>query len=205
MNDKVRYIKVSVPMSDDILAVARTSLLSDHGDMILVWANEGDLLRLGSDYTPPPLPVLGPNWGHGHVRPRPDGQRARCGGPAICPVCATEQAQALRAQAAGTDKRPLCPHGWVQTECEACNNATPVVVFFGNYAAARDACRAVNWHSPPRVHNTLLAIHGFGPGTVVVLVHGWERCEATPTQILEFCTARRYRVLMAQEFISGKP
>ncbi len=35
------------------------------------------------------------NTGHGHVRPRPDGMRARCGGPAICPVCAREQEQML--------------------------------------------------------------------------------------------------------------
>lgn len=30
---------------------------------------------------------------HGHVVPRPDGVKARCGGPAICPVCAREAAQ----------------------------------------------------------------------------------------------------------------
>lgn len=30
--------------------------------------------------------------GHGHVTPRPDGARARCGGPRICPVCAKELA-----------------------------------------------------------------------------------------------------------------
>jgi hypothetical protein len=28
--------------------------------------------------------------GHGHVNPNPDGSKARCGGPAICPVCARE-------------------------------------------------------------------------------------------------------------------
>lgn len=28
--------------------------------------------------------------GHGHVTPNPDGSKARCGGPAICPVCAKE-------------------------------------------------------------------------------------------------------------------
>lgn len=31
--------------------------------------------------------------GHGHVRPRSDGVKARCGGPPICPVCALELAQ----------------------------------------------------------------------------------------------------------------
>lgn len=29
---------------------------------------------------------------HGHVTPRPDGQRARCGGPRICQKCALESA-----------------------------------------------------------------------------------------------------------------
>lgn len=36
------------------------------------------------------------NTGHGHVRPRPDGVRARCGGPAICSVCAREKAELAR-------------------------------------------------------------------------------------------------------------
>lgn len=31
------------------------------------------------------------NTGHGHVRPRPDGVKARCGGPAICSVCRAEK------------------------------------------------------------------------------------------------------------------
>lgn len=34
------------------------------------------------------------NTGHGHVRPRPDGVKARCGGPGICPECARGLAQA---------------------------------------------------------------------------------------------------------------
>lgn len=32
------------------------------------------------------------NFGHGHVKPRPDGVKARCGGPALCQVCRDEQA-----------------------------------------------------------------------------------------------------------------
>ncbi len=32
------------------------------------------------------------NAGHGHVRPRPDGVKARCGGPGSCSVCSREQA-----------------------------------------------------------------------------------------------------------------
>jgi hypothetical protein len=30
--------------------------------------------------------------GHGHVRPRPDGAKARCGGPALCKACQQELA-----------------------------------------------------------------------------------------------------------------
>jgi hypothetical protein len=30
---------------------------------------------------------------HGHVVPRPDGMKARCGGPELCAQCAIEAAQ----------------------------------------------------------------------------------------------------------------
>ncbi len=33
------------------------------------------------------------NTGHGHVIPRADGAKARCGGPALCAVCRREAAQ----------------------------------------------------------------------------------------------------------------
>jgi hypothetical protein len=33
------------------------------------------------------------NTGHGHVHPRPDGVKARCGGPGLCSECSREQAQ----------------------------------------------------------------------------------------------------------------
>ena len=36
--------------------------------------------------------------GHGHVAPRKDGAKARCGGPAICSVCQRERAQAEQDQ-----------------------------------------------------------------------------------------------------------
>ena len=35
----------------------------------------------------------GQNIGHGHVFPRPDGVRARCGGPAMCLACARDLAR----------------------------------------------------------------------------------------------------------------
>lgn len=37
--------------------------------------------------------------GHGHVVPRPDGAKARCGGPGICPECSMEQARLTGEQA----------------------------------------------------------------------------------------------------------
>lgn len=30
---------------------------------------------------------------HGHVKPNPDGSKARCGGPGICPECSIELAE----------------------------------------------------------------------------------------------------------------
>lgn len=33
------------------------------------------------------------NTGHGHVRPRADGVKARCGGPALCKECAQDEAE----------------------------------------------------------------------------------------------------------------
>lgn len=35
---------------------------------------------------------IGTNTGHGHVWERPDGMKARCGGPAMCSECAKDQA-----------------------------------------------------------------------------------------------------------------
>jgi hypothetical protein len=35
----------------------------------------------------------GSNTGHGHVWPRPDGGRARCGGPGLCKPCAADAAR----------------------------------------------------------------------------------------------------------------
>ena len=37
--------------------------------------------------------LSGSDSGHGHVRPRKDGMKARCGGPGICPICSAEKAE----------------------------------------------------------------------------------------------------------------
>lgn len=39
----------------------------------------------------------GSNTGHGHIWERPDGIKARCGGPRICKECARDYAQKMRA------------------------------------------------------------------------------------------------------------
>lgn len=44
-----------------------------------------------------------PNVGHGHVFPRPDGMKARCGGPALCSECAQDLALKER-ETADTEK-----------------------------------------------------------------------------------------------------
>jgi len=36
------------------------------------------------------------NSGHGHVFPRPDGVKARCGGPGLCPECSRDAARAAK-------------------------------------------------------------------------------------------------------------
>lgn len=33
------------------------------------------------------------NAGHGHVTPRADGMKARCGGPGLCLICSREKAR----------------------------------------------------------------------------------------------------------------
>ena len=44
------------------------------------------------------MPRYGTNSGHGHVWPRPDGSRARCGGPRMCRVCAYDAADLSNAR-----------------------------------------------------------------------------------------------------------
>lgn len=61
--------------------------------------NEGgqDAVRAtgcAGEHTPTPVPPS-PDCGHGHVYPRADGIRARCGGPGICPMCSIDQARKI--------------------------------------------------------------------------------------------------------------
>jgi hypothetical protein len=59
-----------------------------------------------------------PNSGHGHVRPRPDGVKARCGGPALCRVCWNEQRNIERTQMLDALLPPVPPNAMVKVECD---------------------------------------------------------------------------------------
>ena len=54
-------------------------------------------------------PSAGSNTGHGWVRPRLDGSKARCGGPAICSECALE-AGSLSPRSKPLDRDEVSPN-----------------------------------------------------------------------------------------------
>ena len=48
----------------------------------------------------------GTNTGHGHVWPRPDGVKARCGGSGLCKECSADLADKIKAHG-GVDMKTL--------------------------------------------------------------------------------------------------
>lgn len=62
----------------------------DSGDVLETAEAEKTALR--AMLATPPSSAAPKNEGHGHVVPRPDGVKARCGGPAFCRVCQREKA-----------------------------------------------------------------------------------------------------------------
>ncbi|HHX6871499.1 TPA: hypothetical protein ACVGNE_000684 [Pseudomonas aeruginosa] len=69
----------------------------------------------------PAVEQAGANVGHGHVFPRADGVKMRCGGPALCSECA---ADAYRARAALAQPSP---------KCATCNDSGQIVVSGPHY------------------------------------------------------------------------
>jgi hypothetical protein len=65
------------------------------------------------------------NEGHGHVRPRADGAKVRCGGPALCPTCKAELAALSVPQTfeqwwdSSSGRFPTGYHSWEATCREA--------------------------------------------------------------------------------------
>lgn len=66
----------------------------------------------------------GTNTGHGHVWRRPDGVRARCGGPAVCSKCA---ADAAAIAALGTVRREPREHREAVAEVQRLREALEVI------------------------------------------------------------------------------
>lgn len=58
----------------------------------------GKQAALQANWVPAPA-HNGHNTGHGHVYHRPDGVKARCGGPAMCSDCAIDLARLIKAGA----------------------------------------------------------------------------------------------------------
>ena len=52
---------------------------------------------------------FGTNTGHGHVWTRPDGVKARCGGPGMCSVCSADKEHVEQANASQVpfDPKPI--------------------------------------------------------------------------------------------------
>lgn len=83
------------------------------------------------------------NTGHGHVFPRDDGTRTRCGGPGLCSECskdlARKQADEARASRYETALRHIRDqYGQVCEEYEICTHAA-CMASYGSWATADEA------------------------------------------------------------------
>ena len=80
------------------------------------------------------------NAGHGHAWERPDGHKARCGGPRICPMCAEDAAMVAAAleKAKGPDPHPLKTEATTATEVLALVESDDPVLKAGIAGGLRD-------------------------------------------------------------------
>jgi hypothetical protein len=83
--DAAQTIKASLPDFATLGPDEAADLLETRIGVLLRAADE----KAKSDEALDPA-LLG--TAHGHVRPRPDGVKARCGGPGLCNVCRRERA-----------------------------------------------------------------------------------------------------------------
>ncbi|NII73204.1 hypothetical protein FHW84_001773 [Dyella sp. SG562] len=81
-------VSMSHHLTDEVVAATRRieSMAAKTGNQAAATKPLGwfDTLRVGT------------NSGHGHAWARPDGMKARCGGPALCSQCARDQAIAAK-------------------------------------------------------------------------------------------------------------
>jgi hypothetical protein len=66
----------------------------------------------------------GSNTGHGHVRPRPDGVRVRCGDHGVCKECSQEKTLLMIALAKSDDGAKAMPDS---VSANSVSRATPIV------------------------------------------------------------------------------
>jgi hypothetical protein len=82
------------------------------------------------------------NFGHGWVHERPDGLRARCGGPGLCPECSIE-AQRLAQQQLNETPHPVqidLPDDVLEgLNALVADLSGPLVMFAANLAGERDS------------------------------------------------------------------
>ncbi len=92
------------------------------------------------------------NTGHGHVHPRPDGFKARCGGPGICSQCSQEAAAAKQALAAPeplrladeyAETRHRCGSHLYNAKTEAARNALHAALSAAAPAAPAGSARGI--------------------------------------------------------------
>lgn len=76
------------------LAAADRIACEIHDMLERTWADRAHIQKHRCECAAPgKVAMATDNTGHGHVRARPDGVKARCGGPFICRECAQEAAK----------------------------------------------------------------------------------------------------------------
>ena len=76
--------------------------------------------------------MVNANKGHGHVYPRPDGSKARCGGPALCSECGAELAAKLLSEAGNTNNNNRVPDFLCRTSQDNLGKAVLAATFFND-------------------------------------------------------------------------
>lgn len=73
---------------------------------------------------------------HGHVKPNPDGSKARCGGHGICPECNTELALIVKEHKLSNTIE--LPQSKYEERFRVIANGTTMLASFYNYKMAED-------------------------------------------------------------------
>lgn len=124
------------------------------------------------------------NTGHGHVRPRPDGVKARCGGPGLCGECAREQAHLHYASSPTVEGRDKVVALLWDTDPQALAAIPPdEVPIAPAYPRAHDVFRRVQPHTPSEVADEVpiqvnnISVKG-NCGVVHDSFEAWQTCGA---------------------------